>query len=325
VTAKEIARTKGAGRYQMELIILGLIILIALVTPHFFSLENLLNILQNISLQGVIAFGMTMVIIAGEIDLSIASTVALSGVVTALVTGRLAKAGILPLESAVLVGMAAAILLCAVFGLLIGIIRVRFKIPTFIVTLAMMNVMYGIAGTLTKGFPITTLPIWFNDLGAGHIFSLIPIPAIMLLVVFLIVYALMTHTTFGRAIYAVGGNEESARLCGINIGLVKIVVMVLVQVLAAVGGILVSSQVMSGSHTFGKGYELNVIAAVIIGGTSLSGGKGRPWGTFIGLIFLGVIINAMILLDISEFIQYIVKGVLILFAVLLNSIQQNRE
>jgi len=325
VIAFVVSRGLAARRFMMEVILLGMILVIALVTPHFLSVENLLNILQNISLQGVIAFGMTMVIVAGEIDLSVSSTVAVSGVVTALVTGKLAKAGILPKESAVLVGMAAAIALAAVVGLVNGIARVRFKIPTFIATLAMMNVVYGIAGTLTKGFPITTLPIWFNHLGAGHLFNIIPVPAMILLVVFLLVYGLMTDTTFGRAIYAVGGNEESARLSGINVGLVKVVVMVLVQILAAVGGILVSSQVMSGSHTFGKGYELNVIAAVIIGGTSLNGGSGKPWGTLVGLIFLGVIINAMILLDVSEFIQYVVKGAIILFAVLLNSIQQTRR
>lgn len=312
------------NKFMMESILIGLIVIVALIAPHFFSLTNALNILRSISLQGVIAFGMTMVIIAGEIDLSISSTVAISGVVTAFVAGKLAQANIMSLDNAVLVGMLIAFFIAAIVGFINGYIRVKFKIPTFIVTLAMMNVMYGIAGMITKGFPITSLPLWFNQLGAGQLFSIIPIPAIILLLIFAATMIIMKYTTFGRSVYAVGGNEESARLNGINIIVVKVTVMIIVQLLAAVCGILVSASVMSGSHTFGKGYELNVIAAVIIGGASLNGGVGKAWGTLIGLIFMGIIINAMVLLSMNEYLQSVVKGLLILFAVLLNSLQNRK-
>jgi ribose/xylose/arabinose/galactoside ABC-type transport system permease subunit len=309
----------------MELILVGMVIILGFTAPHFFTLTNLLNILRNSSIQGVIAFGMTMVIISGEIDLSVSSTVALAGVLTAFFTGFLAEAGIMPMESAVIVGMLVAFIASAAAGIFNGLMRVSFGIPTFIVTLAMMKALYGIAGLITKSFPITTLPLWFNKLGAGYVWGVVPIPALILIAIFLIVLVIMNTTSFGRSIYAVGGNEESARLCGINVKRVKILVMMIVQITAALGGILVSSQVMSGSHTFGKGYELNVIAAVIIGGASLGGGRGKAWGTLVGLIFMGIILNAMTLLNMNEYMKNLVTGALILLAVLLNSIKYGRD
>jgi len=309
----------------MELILVGLVVILGFTAPHFFTLTNLLNILRNSSIQGVIAFGMTMVIISGEIDLSVSSTVAFAGVITAYFTGYLSEAGIMPMETAVIVGMLIAFITSAAAGVFSGIMRVMFGIPTFIVTLAMMKALYGIAGLITKSFPITTLPLWFNKLGAGYVFGVVPIPALILIAIFLIVLIIMNTTSFGRSVYAVGGNEESARLCGINVRKVKILVMMIVQITAALGGILVSSQVMAGSHTFGKGYELNVIAAVIIGGASLSGGRGKAWGTLVGLVFMGIILNAMTLLNMNEYMKNLVTGVLILLAVLLNSIKYSRD
>jgi len=309
----------------MELILVGMVVILGFTAPNFFTVTNLLNILRNSSIQGVIAFGMTMVIISGEIDLSVSSTVALAGVLTAFFTGFLAEAGIMPMETAVIVGMLIAFIASAAAGVFNGLMRVSFGIPTFIVTLAMMKALYGIAGLITKSFPITTLPLWFNKLGAGYVWGVVPIPALILIAIFLVVLVIMNTTSFGRSIYAVGGNEESARLCGINVKKVKIVVMMVVQVTAALGGILVSSQVMSGSHTFGKGYELNVIAAVIIGGASLSGGRGKAWGTLVGLVFMGIILNAMTLLNMNEYMKNLVTGALILLAVLLNSIKYSRD
>ena len=244
---------------------------------------------------------------------------------TAFFTGLLAEAGIMPMELAVIVGMLVAFIASAAAGIFNGLMRVSFGIPTFIVTLAMMKALYGIAGLITKSFPITTLPLWFNKLGAGYVWGVVPIPALILIAIFLIVLVIMNTTSFGRSIYAVGGNEESARLCGINVKRVKILVMMIVQITAALGGILVSSQVMSGSHTFGKGYELNVIAAVIIGGASLGGGRGKAWGTLVGLIFMGIILNAMTLLNMNEYMKNLVTGALILLAVLLNSIKYSRD
>jgi len=307
------------NKYTLEIILLIIFIALTIMSPGFLTPGNLLNILRNISLQGVIAFGMTMVIIAGEIDLSIGSTVGLTGVIIALTTGLLAKSGI-PMEYGVLAGIALSVIVSVIIGLFNGWLLTYFKMPSFIITLGMMAVLFGVAAVLSKGFPVTTLPEWYNKIGAGQIFS-IPIPAIILLIIFAIVYIIMNHTKFGRSVYAVGGNPEAARLSGINVKRVKLIVMVYVQVLAALGGIIVSSQVMAGSQTFGRGWELIVISSVIIGGVSLFGGIGRVWGTLIGLIFLGVIINGMTLLNINEYIQYIVRGSLIIIAVLINALQ----
>lgn len=271
------------------------------------------------ALQGCIAFGMTIVIIAGEIDLSIGSTVALTGVIIGLTTGKLADAG-MSMDAAVIVGILLSFVVAGLIGLFNGLILAKYKVPSFIITLAMLNVIYGVAAVISKGFPVTTLPSWYNVLGAGQIFS-IPIPAIILLLVFAVIFIVMNYTKFGRSVYAVGGNPESARLSGINVSRVKIICMIVVQLCSALSGVLVSSQVMSGSFNFGKGWEMIAISSVIIGGTSLFGGVGKVWGTFIGLIFLGVLINAMTILNVNEYVQYIVRGLLILTAVLITTIQ----
>lgn len=311
---------KWANKHILEIILLAIIVAMAFASPGFLSSDNLLNILRNMALQGCIAFGMTMVIIAGEIDLSIGSTVAITGVIIGLTTGWLSNAGILPIEQAVIVGIVLSFIVAGLIGLFNGWVLTKYKVPSFIITLAMLNVIYGLAAVISKGFPVTTLPAWFNVIGSGEILS-IPIPALILLLVFVIVFLVMNYTKFGRAVYAVGGNPESARLSGINVSRVKIICMVVVQLCSALSGVIVSSQVMSGSFTFGKGWEMIAISSVIIGGTSLFGGIGKVWGTFIGLIFLGVLINAMTLLNVNEYVQYIVRGLLILIAVLMTTIQ----
>ncbi|MDX9957568.1 MAG: ABC transporter permease [Clostridia bacterium] len=308
-------------KYMMELILSFITLVLILAAPGFFTFPNILNIFRNVALAGVISFGMTMTIIGGEIDLSVGSSIALSAVLTATITGALDKAGIMPMETAVFVAMGCALVVGMLIGLFNGFIRTRFNIPSFIITLAMLNVIYGTAALISKGFPVTTLPDWYNWIGAGRIFGVFPVPAVWLLIVFAVVFVIMNLTRFGREVYAVGGNPESARLSGINVTMVKIVILVAVQMLAALSGIILSAQVMSGSSTFGRGYEMDVISAVIIGGASLNGGIGKVWGTMIGIVFLGVINNGMTLFGVGDFEKYIVRGLLILFAVLLNTIQ----
>lgn len=316
---------KITSKYMLEIILLVIVVVMTFMSPSFLTTANLLNILRNMSLQGVIAFGMTMVIIAGEIDLSIGSTVGLTGVIIGLVCGKLAQANIMPMEQGVFIGILLAIIVAGLLGLLNGFLLMRFKMPSFIITLAMLNVSYGLAAVLSKSFPVTTLPKWFNQIGAGQIFGVLPIPAVILFIIFIIIFIIMNYMKFGRSVYAVGGNAEAARLSGINVKRVKITVMVAVQLCAALGGILMSSLVMSGTFSFGKGWEMIVISSVIIGGASLFGGIGKVWGTFLGLIFLGVIINAMTLLGVDEFFQYVVRGLLILVAVLINTVQTQKK
>lgn len=308
----------------MLTILVVICVVIAIVAPGFFTVSNLLGILRNNAFKGVIAFGMTMVIICGEIDLSIGSTVALSGIITAKVAGGLSEAGVMPLETAVIVGMIVAAAAAALNGLIIGFIRTKFNIPTFIITLSMLNILYGLAALLSGGFPVLTLPSWYNKIGAGSVIG-IPIPAIILVIVYIIINIIMSYTAFGRSVYAAGGNPEAARLSGVNVTRVKIMVMVVVSLMAALGGIMNSSQVMSAAHNFGRGWEMDVIASVIIGGTSMNGGVGKVNGTFLGIIFLGVLLNGMTLLNVNEYMQYVVRGGLILIAVVINTIQLNRK
>ena len=320
---------KFTKKYMMEIILICMIILLAIFAEGFFSVNNLLSIFRNMAIVGVIAFGMTMVIIGGEIDLSVGSSIALSAVLTALISNNLAAGGMSP-DLALVLSIIIALVIGIGIGAFNGFIRTKFNIPTFIITLAMLNVLYGIAAVISNGFPVTITTSWYSFIGAGQLFagngfSGIPVPAIWLMAVFVIVFIVMNRTRFGREVYAVGGNPEAARLSGINVKKVKIIIMIAVQLLAAFAGVILSSQVMAGSSQFGKGYEMDVISAVIIGGASLNGGIGKTWGTFIGIIFLGVILNGMTLLGVDDFVKYIVRGSLILVAVLINTIQLQRS
>lgn len=317
---KKLDFNKIKNKYMMEIILVGLVVVLALYANGFATAPNLLGILRNVAITGVIAFGMTMTIIGGEIDLSIGSSIALSAVLTATLTGKIADAKIMPMEYAVIVAMIVALIMGGLIGLLNGYVRTRFNLPSFIITLAMLNVIYGLSAIISKGFPVTSLPIWYNYIGAGTI-GPIPVPAIWLVIVFIITLIIMNYTRFGREVYAVGGNPEAARLSGINVKKVRMIILVVVQIMAAFSGIILSAQVMSGSSTFGRGYEMDVISAVIIGGASLNGGIGKVWGTFIGIIFLGIIMNGMTLLGVDDYVKYVVRGSLILFAVLLNTVQ----
>lgn len=313
----------AAGQNVMLCVLLVMVIVFAIVAKGFLSVTNLLGILRSVAITGVIAFGMTMTIIAGEIDLSVGSTIGLTGVIVAKLAGTLSASGSMSMGAAAVVGMVVAVVLSLIIGFVIGVIRVRFNIPTFIITLAMLNALYGLAAVICKGFPVTTLPTWYSFIGAGVI-GRVPVPAIWLLLIFAVSLVLMNYTRFGREIYAVGGNPESARLSGINVRKIKISVMMIVQVLSAFAGIILSSQVYSGNFSFGRGYEMDVIAPVIIGGASMNGGIGKVTGTLVGIVFLGVLLNGMTLLGVDDYVKYIVRGAVILLAVLVNAIQEEQ-
>ena len=225
---------------------------------------------------------------------------------------------------AIWVSIICTLILGLLVGCFTGYIRMKFQVPTFITTLAWMTALSGAAELITNGFPLTPFPEWYNFLGGGYVFG-IPFPAIVFVAVFSAVHFLMNYTSFGRSVYAVGGNMEVARLSGIRVHVVKIAVMGTVVFLASLSGIMQSSEIMSGSPTTAKGWELDVIASVIIGGTSLMGGAGTVKGTLIGVIFLGVLVNGMTLMNVNEYWQHVVRGVLILLAVLLNRVQFRRN
>ena len=304
----------------LEIILLALCGILAIIAPGFFTTENLLNVLRNVSMQGIIALGMTAVIIAGEIDLSVGSAVAFAGCWTAYLTEAFSG---LPSGLAVTFAIIVALATGFAIGTFSGVLRTRFGVPSFISTLALMTGLSGAAELITNGFPLTPFPGWYNYIGGGYVAG-IPVPALVFVVAFLILHMLMNNTVFGRSVYAVGGNAEAARLSGINVGRIKILVLGLTSTFAAVAGVMQSSEIMSGTATTAKGWELDVIAAVIIGGTSLAGGAGSIRGTMVGIVFLGVIINGMTLMNVSEYWQHVVRGILILGAVLINRMQAER-
>jgi ribose/xylose/arabinose/galactoside ABC-type transport system permease subunit len=305
----------------IELCLIALIIALTFTANGFMTWANWMNILRANSLKGVIAFGMTMVIISGMIDLSIGATVGLAGVIVAVACRDLTGYGI-DLNVACIIGILICVVQAFTTGFLHGFFQHRTGMAPLIVTLASLYILQGLAGRISGGFPIPNqYPQWYDQLGGGRIGGPngIPIPAIILMVAFVIMWFIMGYTTTGRSAYAIGGNPEASRLSGINVGNIKIFGFIAVQLMAILSGFMTSGQVMAGSFTFGKGWELDVIAAVVVGGTAFSGGSGTIWGTLVGVIFMGVIINGMTLLNIDVHTQYIVKAVIMFLAVLLSS------
>ncbi|MCS6862969.1 MAG: ABC transporter permease, partial [Abditibacteriales bacterium] len=270
--------------------------------------DNLLSVLRSVSMQGLIAFGMTLVIILREIDLSVGMNVAFSGCFIAWLTAR----GV-PIP----IGGVLTLMVGSLVGVFVGVMRSRYLVPSFITTLALMTGLKGGALMITGGFPLTPFPQWYAYLGGGYVLG-IPFPALLLIVTFVALHLLMNNTAFGRAVYAAGGNPEAARLSGINVARVRTSALALTGALAALSGIMLSARIMSGTPTVAQGWELDIISAVIIGGTSLAGGVGTVWGTLVGVVFIGVISNGMTLLDVPVFMRYVVQGLLIFAAVLLN-------
>lgn len=300
----------------MEIILIVLCAGFALSKPQFLTFDNFVNILYSISMMGLIAFGMTMVIISGEIDLSVGSAVAFSGCLTAYLIQHNVSA---------IIAILISIVIGSLLGAFTGFMRTKFQVPSFITTLALFTGLKGGAMLISNGFPIVApFPKWFQFIGAGYVYG-IPFPVIIFLIGFLAISFLMKHTIFGRSVYAVGGNAAAARLCGINVPATKMAVLAITGMFAAISGIMTASRIGSGTHSVAQGWELDVIAAVIIGGTSFNGGIGTIWGTLIGVIFIGVILNGMTLMNVPIYWQYVVRGLLILLAVLINQVQNKNK
>ena len=299
-------------RFVMDAMLLVICAGLALSAPNFLTVDNLLNILRSISMLGLIAFGMTMIIVAKEIDISVGSSVALAACLIAWLTDK----GV-PIPLGIPITLATGFFI----GLFTGFLRVKYEVPSFISTLALFTALRGMALMITKGFPITPFPEWYYFLGGGYVLG-IPFPAIVLLVAFAATHFVMAHTTFGAAVYAVGGNDEAARLSGINVALVRYLIFAVTGALAALSGIMLSSRIMSGTPTVAQQWELDAITAVIVGGANFSGGVGTVRGTLVGLVFIGVIVNGMTLLNVQPYYQYLVRGGLILAAVLVNRVKE---
>ena len=321
-------------KYAIVLIFLAMFVGMWFLSDAFLSPRNLLNIVRQISVVGLIAIAVTMIIITTGIDLSSGSVLALAAVVSASLAQLpdwhdakypgLALPLIVPILAALLVG--------AVCGWINGGLIAGFKIPPFIATLGMMTVARGFA-LLYSNRPVSGLTDSYNFIGQGELFKVIPvegqppmgipIPIIILALVAVGAHIMLNNTRFGRHIYAIGGNEQAARISGLNVGRIKIGVYTLAGVLSGLAGLVLSSRIGSGQPGLGVGYELDAIAAAVIGGTSLSGGIGTIWGTMIGALIIGVLNNGLDLLNVSAYWQTIVKGSIIVVAVIIDE-RKNR-
>ncbi|MBF9018024.1 MULTISPECIES: ABC transporter permease [unclassified Oceanispirochaeta] len=286
-------------------------LILAIMSPVFLSPINILNVFRQTSIYGIMAVGMTFVILTGGIDLSVGSLLAISGVVSA---GMLkAGFGLFPVVFiTLLVGF--------LFGLVNGLIINLGKITPFVVTLGMMSIARGLTLIYSKGYPISGFDPDFRQIGGGYILG-IPIPSIIFVATVLLAWGVLTQTRLGRYTYAIGGNEETVRLSGINVTFFKTIIYAISGLTAAISAIIITSRLNSAEPIAGTGFELDVIAAVVIGGTSLQGGRGAIWGTFIGALMIGVINNGMNLLGINAYFQLVVKGIIIIGAVLLDRLR----
>ena len=293
---------------SIGVLILGAILSVA--SPYFLQFNNLINLMRQISLNAIVAGGVTFVILTGDIDLSVGSIVAVSGT---LFAGFILNMG-LPVWISIILGLGVG----TAFGLLNGVIVAYTRIPAIIVTLGMMTIARGAALLYSGGYPITGLPDSVEFIGRGHI-GPIPVPVVIMVIIFTTAGIILTRTKFGRYVYALGGNEETVRLAGISVKKIKMKIFMISGFLSAVSGLIVTARLSSGQPMSGQGWELNAIAATVVGGTSIAGGRGTIIGTLIGAVIIGMISNGLNLLNVSPYMQRVVRGSVIIIAVLVRS------
>ena len=291
----------------------GLVLLsigLSIASPNFLTPSNLFSVLRQVSYSGLIAFGMTFIILIGGIDLSVGAILALVGIVTA----SLIQAGMDPILASCI-----GLLLGAACGAINGLLVSFGRIAPFIATLATMILFRGIAQEYSQSKPISiNVDGFFNEIGSGYLFDTIPVPVVLMLLVYFMLWFVLKKTRFGRHVYALGGSEDVARISGLKVRSLKLWVYTLSGLMSGLVALVVTSRLSSASPNAGAMYELDAIAAVVLGGTSLSGGRGWIFGTLVGVVLLGILSNGLNLLNVSSNYQLIIKGVVILFAVLLD-------
>lgn len=297
----------------MPFVLLVLVVFMLIKAPNFGTVSNLFNVARSISISAILAAGMTFVIITTGIDLSVGSTIAVSGCIAVLA----AQQGLNPLL-AILLGM----VIGALIGLINGFLIAYCNLAAFIVTLGTMTFMRGLAYTITGGLPIVDNGLNFRALGNGYLFH-VPIPFIVMIIVYVVMWIVLDKTKYGSHVYAVGGNAEAARLAGINVKGVLLSVYVIAGLCAGLAGCIFAARVVSAQPTAGDGYEMDAIAAAVLGGTSLMGGKGKIPGTLIGAIIFGVLTTGLVLMNVPFFTQQLVKGIVIIIAVLIDGLKEN--
>jgi len=315
------------ARFAPTLFLIALMALFAILEPRFMSQINLFNVMRQVSITGLLAVGMTFVILTAGIDLSVGSLVAFAGLVAAAV----AKGG---LENRFTVGEGvgygwplaalAAIAVGLICGWLQGIAITRLKVPPFVVTLGGMSAFRGAALLFAAGGPISGFEPSFTWWGQGKI-GPVPVPVIIFLVAAVIAHITLRYTRYGRQVYAVGGNPEAARLSGLNVNRIIASVYVIIGFFAGLGSFVLAARLNSAEAVAGTGYELTVIASVVIGGTSLFGGSGTIFGTVVGTLLIGVLLNGLVLMNVSSYVQQIIIGVIIVLAVAFDTFAKSKR
>ncbi|MFP3156205.1 ABC transporter permease [Lachnospiraceae bacterium ZAX-1] len=300
-------------------VILGLVLIMLFFTimkSRFLTPVNMLNMLRQASINGLLALGMTFVVLTGGIDLSVGSTVGAAGMYCALVARQTTG---MPWYVALLTGLLAGLIVGTVNGVVIAYL----KVPAFIATLGMLSIARGITFMASDAKPIPGLSKSFLVIGGGTL-GIIPIPVIILIVVLILCYIVLYKTRYGRYVFATGGNAVSARVSGVNVKGILCSVYMISGLLAGLAGVILTSRVTSGISQSGDGYEVDAIAAAVIGGNSLSGGRGRLWGTVIGFLIMGVMNNGLDMMAVSSYWQLVIKGIIIIGAVMLDSLNEAR-
>ncbi len=309
---------KKTGKFLLRsatpLSLLLMIVIMASLTSHFFTIDNLFNVLRQVSTNGIMAFGLTLVIITGGIDLSVGSIVAFSGTICC---------GFIENGVPVWVALTVAVLCGAIAGAFNGVLVTKAKMPPFIVTLASMEIIRGCAYLYSNGMPIRSINLAFNRIGNGYL-GAIPIPVIIFLVISIIFYFLLHKTTFGVRILAVGGNRDCAVFSGIDADRTQVFAFTISGTCAAISGVILAARMYSGQPTSGSGAELDAIAAAVLGGTSFAGGSGSILGTLVGILIIGVMNNGLNILNVSSYYQLLIKGVIILLAIYMERFKNKR-
>lgn len=293
----------------LALPLIGLIVvsvLMGFASENFFSVSNIMNVLRQVSIVGILAVGMTFVILTGGIDLSVGAVMALSGTIAA---GLMVNVG-LPGWVGLLAGLGVGVGL----GLFNGIMVAWGRMPAIIVTLATMGIARGFGLLYSGGYPISGVPAWISWFGIGRV-GIVPVPVIAMVIIYALAWVLLQRTAFGRHVYAIGGNELAAKLSGVKTQIVKLAVYGISGLTSALAAIILTGRLMSGQPNAGVGFELDAIAAVVLGGTAIAGGRGLILGTLIGAVLLGILNNGLNLMGINPYLQDVIKGLIILLAI----------
>jgi ribose/xylose/arabinose/galactoside ABC-type transport system permease subunit len=308
---KQVNILTFARKYGLLVCLFLMACVLTVLSDAFLTVQNITNVIRQISINGILALGMTFVVITGGIDLSVGSIVAVAGVVV----GKSINAN----PESILPAILLAIAVCTLFGVLSGTAIAKFNIAPFVITMATMTIGRGFALVYSDGRPYVLNSKLFSQIGKGEILS-IPIPILIFLLIIAISALLLHATKFGRYVFAIGGNEDAAKASGVKVKLIKVAVYGWCGLLSGVAGIILASRINSGQPAVGAGYELDAIAAAVIGGTSLNGGRGSIPGTIMGVLIIGFINNGLNLLNVSSYYQLIIKGFIIAGAVLLDQV-----